>query len=167
MKKKLAKLLICVSMVGLIFSLGACGSDDDSSSKSNSNSNSSSNSSDKKSDKLYSSIKDYIESDEFQAEFSSQVKSFEGSGMSMDITAEGNKLIYVYKYTDEKLIDDTYTLEDAKAYFDKALESQKSTFTSICSQLPLYIDVEDPVLVLRYYDFDDTLIYEKEFTAED
>lgn len=164
MKKKLAKLLICVSMIGLVFTLGACGSDDDNSSNSGSGSNKQESN---KSDKQYGSLKEYVESDELQSELKKQMSSYEGMGMSMDITAEGNKLVYSYKYTDEKLIDDDYTLEDAQEYFDSAIEKQKSTFTSLCSQLPLLIDVEDPVVVLRYYDMDDTLIWEKEFTAED
>lgn len=119
------------------------------------------------SDKQYASIKEYVESDEFQAEIESQMKSYEGMGMDMKITAEGNKLVYTYKYIDEQLIDDDFTLEDAKEYFDSAIETQKSTFVSVCKQLPLYIDVENPVVVLRYYDLDDTLIWEREFTAED
>lgn len=119
------------------------------------------------SDKPYSSLKEYVESDEVKNELDSQMKMYEDSGMSMEISAEGNKLVYTYKYTDEQLIDEDYTLEDAKDYFDSAIEAQKSTFTELCAQLPLYIDVEDPVVVLRYYDMDDTLIWEKEFTAED
>lgn len=119
------------------------------------------------SDKQYASLKEYVESDEVQKVLETQMKQYEDMGMSMKISAEGNKLVYTYKYTDEQLIDDDYTLEDAKEYFDTAIESQKSTFTGICAQLPLYIDVENPVVVLRYYDLDDTLIWEKEFTAED
>lgn len=118
------------------------------------------------SNKQYASIKEYVEDDEFQKQVEQQMKSYEGMGMSMTITGEGNKLVYTYKYTDEMLIDDDFTLEDAKEYFDNAINGQKSTFTTLCKQLPIYIDVEDPVVVLRYYDFDNTLIYEKEFTAE-
>ena len=90
------------------------------------------------------------------------MSSYEDSGMSMDIKGEGNKLIYTYQY-DEPLIDDTFTLEDAQAYFDDAIKQQESTFTTLCSQLPLYIDVKDPVVVLKYIDADGTLIWEKEF----
>lgn len=124
------------------------------------------NSSSNVSDKQYASIKEYVEDDEFQKQVEQQMKSYEGMGMSMTITGEGNKLVYTYKYTDEKLIDDDFTLEDAREYFDEAINGQKSTFTSLCKQLPIYIDVENPVVVLRYYDFDNTLIYEKEFTAD-
>lgn len=85
----------------------------------------------------------------------------------MEIKGEGNKLIYIYQYTDAPLITDSFTLEDAQASFDKAIENNASTFSSICSQLPQYIDVEDPVVVLRYLDMDGSLIWEKEFTAED
>ena len=124
------------------------------------------NSSSNVSDKQYASIKEYVEDDEFQKQVEQQMKSYEGMGMSMTITGEGNKLVYTYKYTDETLIDDDFTLEDAREYFDDAINGQKSTFTSLCKQLPIYIDVENPVVVLRYYDFDNTLIYEKEFTAD-
>ena len=128
-----------------------------------SNGNSSSNVSGKK----YASIKDYVEDDEFKKQVEQQMESYEGMGMSMTITGEGNKLVYTYKYTDEMLISDGFTLEDAREYFDGAIAGQKSTFTALCKQLPVYIDVENPVVVLKYYDFDNTLIYEKEFTAED
>ncbi len=128
-----------------------------------SNGNSSSNVSGKK----YASIKDYVEDDEFKKQVEQQMESYEGMGMSMTVTGEGNKLVYTYKYTDEMLISDDFTLEDAREYFDGAIAGQKSTFTALCKQLPVYIDVENPVVVLKYYDFDNTLIYEKEFTAED
>lgn len=164
MKKKLAKLLICVSMIGLVFSLGACGSDDDS----DTGKKPATQATTKKpsSSKQYASIKDYVNDPTFQAAVKKEMAAYEGQGMSMTITGEGNKLVYTYKYTDKNLIDDNFTLEDAQEYFDDAIKSQESQFKSLCKQLTNYIDVDDPVVVLRYYDYDDTLIWEKEFKAD-
>lgn len=164
MKKKLAKLLICVSMIGLVFSLGACGSDDD---KDTGKKPATQQTTKKQSSsKQYASIKEYVNDPTFQAEIKKQMAQYEGQGMSMEITGEGDKLVYTYKYTDEKLIDDDFTLDDAKEYFDGAMKNNESQFKSLCSQLTKYIDVEDPSVVIRYYDYDDTLIWEKEFKAD-
>lgn len=165
MKKKLAKLLICVSMIGLVFSLGACGSDDDSNTGKKPASQQSTT---KKpsSSKQYASIKDYVNDPTFQAEVKKLIEQYEGQGMSMTITGEGDKLVYTYKYTNEQLIDEDFSLEDAQAYFDEEVAKQESQFKSLAKQLPTYIDVDDPSVVLRYYDYDDTLIWEKEFKAD-
>lgn len=163
MKKKLAKLLICVSMIGLVFSLGACGSDDDSNTGKTSQQSTTKKQS---SSKQYASIKDYVNDPTFQAEVKKQMAQYEGQGMSMTITGEGDKLVYTYKYTDKQLIDEDFSLEDAQAYFDEAVAKQESQFKSLAAQLPVYIDVDDPSVVLRYYDYDDTLIWEKEFKAD-
>lgn len=160
MKKKLAKLLICIFMLGIVFSLGACESDDDKSNE-NETSNYSSNS-----EKMYSSIKEYVESDEFQNMLKKQMSSDKDASPSMEVKGEGNKLVFSYQYT-KPLIDDTFTLEDARKLFDQAIEQTASTYTNICSKLPLIIDVKDPVVVLKYIDADGTLIWEKEFKSED
>ena len=165
MKKKFAKLLICVSMLGLVFSLGACGSDDDSNTGKDTVAQATTPKS-QTSSKPYASIEDYVNDPIFQAEVERQMAEYEGKGMSMTITGEGDKLVYTYKYTAEKLIDEDFTLEEAQANFDESIKEQESIFISLCKQLPVYIDVDDPSVVLRYYDYDDTLIWEKEFKAD-
>lgn len=163
MKKKLAKLLICVSMIGLVFSLGACGSDDDSNTGKPATQATTKKQS---SSKQYASIKDYVESPEFQAQVKSMLEGSEESGISMTITGEGNKLIYTCTFA-EQMIDDDLSLEDARTSLENTLEAAASQYTTICKQLPIYIDVKDPVVVVRYIDADGTTIYEREFTAED
>lgn len=136
MKKKLAKLLICVSMIGLVFSLGACGSDDDSSTGKKPATESTTKK--QSSSKQYASIKDYVSDPTFQAQVKKQMAQYEDQGMSMTITGEGDKLVYTYKYTDEKLIDEDFSLEEAQAYFDEAVAEQESQFKSLAAQLPVY-----------------------------
>ena len=72
MKKKLAKLLICVSMLGLVFTLGACGSDDDKDTGSKTPTTKKTETATKK----YASIEDYVNDPTFQAQLKSMMKQY-------------------------------------------------------------------------------------------
>ena len=106
----------------------------------------------------FASIQEFIDSDMMQEELATQLESLEGTGMSMELTAEDNKLIYNFKIDDPDLSAamDSATLEST-------LDSQASTFESVAGALPAAIDVENPVIVVRYLDSDGKELVSREF----
>lgn len=108
----------------------------------------------------FASIQEFIDSDIMQEQLQTQMSALEGSGMSMEITGEDNKLIYSFKIDDPDLsaVMDTAALESA-------LESQTSTFESVAGILPTAIEVENPVVVVRYLDSDGNELVAREFAS--
>ena len=110
----------------------------------------------------YASIQEFIESDMMQEQLATQMSSLEGSGMSMELSAEDNNLIYSFKIDDP----DLSAAMDASA-LESSLDSQASTFESVAGVLPAAIDVENPVVVVRYLDSDGNELASREFAASD
>lgn len=113
------------------------------------------------SNKMYSSIKEYISSDDVKKmvdSMNSNIEEFE-----MNIKAEDNALIYEYIYT-EAIPEESIALVEET--LKGAAENQESIFNNILDSIKLYVDVDAPVVLLRYYNADGTLIAEIEFDGE-
>lgn len=108
----------------------------------------------------YASIKEYVESDAVQSQLEAMLSSMDTSTMKMDVYGEDNKLVYSYTY-----LMDLTGMGDIGATLDAALEQQASTFQSVASSLKLAVDVDNPVVVVKYLDKDGNEITSKEFTA--
>lgn len=110
----------------------------------------------------YASIQEFVESELMQEKLASQTESLEGTGMSMELTAEDNRLIYDFKIDDPDLSAamDTASLEST-------LDSQASAFESVAEVLPEVINVNDPVVVVRYLDSDGNELVSREFAPFD
>ncbi len=181
MKNKIRKLLLLMCAMTLAFALTACGggnksgtSDDTAQTEEDTNAADDAAADDAAADDAandtagddsaatgkFASIQEFIESDMMQEQLASQQASLEGSGMSMDITGEDNKLIYSFTIDDPELssLMDTATLEST-------LDSQASTFESVASILPAAIEVDNPVVVVRYIGSDGTELVSREFAA--
>lgn len=73
-------------------------------------------------------VQDYIESDAFKTEVSSVKEQLEGQGMSVDITAKENALVYSYTLNQE------LSEEDLEAY-TQTLEASASTLQTTMKQV--------------------------------
>ena len=82
----------------------------------------------------------------------------EGTGLTADITAEDNKLVYNFTITDPNVAASL----DAAA-LQSSLDSQASTFESIASTIPLAVEIDNPVVVVRYLDSTGAVIVSQEF----
>lgn len=179
MKNKFRKLLLLMCAMTLAFALTACGgSGDDADSSGDAaqteedasagddaaaqDDAADDNAADDTAAGKFASIQEFIDSDMMQEELATQLESLEGTGMSMELTAEDNKLIYNFKIDDPDLSAamDSATLEST-------LDSQASTFESVAGALPAAIDVENPVIVVRYLDSDGNELASREFAASD
>lgn len=175
MKNKFRKLLLLMCAMTLAFALTACGgSGDDADSSGDAaqteedasagddaaaqDDAADDNAADDTAAGKFASIQEFIDSDMMQEELATQLESLEGTGMSMELTAEDNKLIYNFKIDDPDLSAamDSATLEST-------LDSQASTFESVAGALPAAIDVENPVIVVRYLDSDGNELVSREF----
>lgn len=164
MRKKGFKLFACAVAMTMALSLGACGSKDDEDTKAKTEESSDEEEeADDSSEEItgkFDSIEDYVNSELLQSQLSSMMDSLEGSGMSMEVKGEGDKLIYSYKY------DEVVKAEGMAETLQAGLESQASTFSQVASSLKLAVDVENPIVVVEYIDANGEMIYSQEFTAE-
>ena len=110
----------------------------------------------------YATIQEFIDSDMMQESLQEQMASLEGTGMSMSITGEDNKLIYSFTIDDPDL---SAAIDPAD--LESSLDSQASTFESVAAVLPAAIEVDNPVVVVRYLGSDGTELASREFVPSD
>lgn len=104
----------------------------------------------------YASIDEFLSSQDIQ----SQLDAMQTDELGVTITAEDNKLVYTYTFAEGIETD------GAAEALETGIQSQASTFQSIAATLALVVDVENPVVVVRYLDYQGNEIYSTEFTAE-
>ena len=109
----------------------------------------------------FQTLEDFVNSDILQAQLEQQMETLEGTGLSAEVTADGNKLIYSFTIENESLS----SLMD-KNFLESGLDEQEDMYKGIAAMLPAAVDVEDPVVVVRYLDCDGNEITSREFPAE-
>ncbi len=111
----------------------------------------------------FSTLEDFINSDEMQSQISSIVDSIADSGITVDVTAEGNRLTYLYTYSADIL--EGVDMDSLTSTLNDVLESSADTFEGIASSLKSAVNIDDPVVVVTYAKADGTIIATREFTA--
>lgn len=104
----------------------------------------------------YASIADYVASDEAQKAVE-VLNNLEG--LEIKLKADGNKMIYEYKYT--SIAKQAGMEEELK----KGLAEQKSTFVQAANDLKKQVKVDNPVVTVTYLDKNGDLIYSEDFSA--
>ena len=139
MKKTTLKTIAIALVMTLMLAMTACGGNKD------------------------AALEKYFQTDEMQEMVQEAKDSVEGSGMSIEILAEGNTLIYEYTF-EEDSFDDSM-LDAVKQQLVSGLESTASTFEGIASDLNDELKVENSKVVVRYLYNGETLA-ESEYTAD-
>lgn len=139
MKKTTLKTIAIALVMTLMLAITACGGNKD------------------------AALEKYFQTDEMQEMVQEAKDSVEGSGMSIEILAEGNTLIYEYTF-EEDSFDDSM-LDAVKEQLVSGLESSASTFEGIASDLNDELKVENSTVVVRYLYNGETLA-ESEYTAD-
>ena len=139
MKKTTLKTIAIALVMTLMLAMTACGGNKD------------------------AALEKYFQTDEMQEMVQEAKDSVEGSGMSIEILAEGNTLIYEYTF-EEDSFDDSM-LDSVKEQLVSGLESTASTFEGIASDLNDELKVENSTVVVRYLYNGETLA-ESEYTAD-
>lgn len=169
MKKFTSKLLLVMMVLTMAFGLAACGSEKNDSKTNNSQgsvSNTNNQTSSKNQDeakKAYASVEDYVSSDEVQAVLSEVEGTLSGTGMGIAIKADGDKMIYSYKYDSIKKADLT---DEQIAALETSVEAESDTFQDTADELKKLVDADSPSVVLEYVDANNEVIYSKEFVAQ-
>lgn len=139
MKKTTLKTIAIALVMTLMLAMTACGGNKD------------------------AALEKYFQTDQMQEMVQEAKDSVEGSGMSIEILAEGNTLIYEYTF-EEDSFDDSM-LDAVKEQLVSGLESTASTFEGIASDLNDELKVENSTVVVRYLYNGETLA-ESEYTAD-
>jgi len=165
MRKKIIKVTACVAVMAMALAFAGCGSDDSSKDSDKKTESSVDKDEDKKKEsdnKAYDSVADYVSSDEVQKELETLKATLDTSVMSIDIHADGDKLVYSYQYTS---VENSQEVKDA---LDAELESETNTntFVQTANGLKQYIAGDDLSVVVEYKDKNGTLITSKEYKAE-
>lgn len=108
----------------------------------------------------FATIEEFVNSDIMQEQIDSITSSLKDSGMNIKITGEGDKLVYTYTYE-----TDTTDIEGLAEMLESGMEDQTSVFEGVAASVKLAVDVESPVVVVRYLDSEGNEIYSREFTA--
>ena len=138
MKKLVKKIVLLATVAAMGLSMIACG-------------------------KKYSSVADYVKSDEVQQVLTDTRDMLDGTGMSIDIKADGDKMVYTYKYDGLEKAD----LSDAQiSTLESGVEAEADTFQDTADELKKLVKADSPSVVLEYVDTNGEVIYSREFTAK-
>lgn len=135
MKQKVSRIIVMAMILAMTLTVVGCG-------------------------KKFDNLDDFIASDEMQTELETVRESLAGSGMSIDIKADGDKLIY--EYTLDQQVDATGMAESLEA----AMDQQKDAFVQVAEELKKEVKVDNPAVVVKYLNNDGTEIFSKEYAPE-
>lgn len=155
MKKLTTNFLLFVMILAMTFSMAACGSKESTTNDISQTSQSTSGKSGQ-----YSSVEEYVNSEEVQSQLSSLEKSLEGSGMKIKVTAKDNKMIYNYTY------DNMEKSDELAEQLEEAMQAQDSTFQATADGIKSEVGVDSAIVVIEYVDKNGEMIYTKEYTAK-
>ena len=108
----------------------------------------------------FATMKEYAESPDVQKQMQAMADLFKDSGLEFSMTGEENRLIFTYTYLEGA---ETSSFEEA---IEQIIEKFTPTFEQIAGSLKNVVEVDNPVLVVRYTDADGTEVYSKEFSSE-
>lgn len=180
MKKNLFRVMACVLAFALMLSLAACGGKANNSSTAPNSSAASSeaasstpvsasepeskaeSSTAAPADGKYASIQEFLEDPQVSSQLETMMSAL-GDDMDIDVSADGDRLVYTFKFSEE--IED---LEATKSAMEEQMNDDTfaSTFKNIAGSLSEAIEVENPSVVVTYLAMDGTEIYSQEYFAE-
>ena len=175
MKNLIRKISLIMCVIMLTFAVSACGKSDNDSKKNEPKTENTAKEAAKDDAKddaednddaavtgKFKTLEDFVNSDIMQQQLETQLASLEGSGIALNLTAEDNKLIYNFTIEDADL---SAALAADPSTLESSLQSQASTFESVASSLKAAVEVENPVVVVRYLDNTGAEIVAQEFAG--
>ncbi len=108
---------------------------------------------------VFDSVEEYVKSDEMQKELDSLRES--ADGVDITVTAEGNKLMYVYTY------EETMDKELIGPILDEQMEKQASTFRTIAKQIKLVVDTDEVKVQVLFKNPDGSVLSDSLFSSKD
>ena len=108
---------------------------------------------------LYDSVEAYLETEEMQEMIESLRASV--NGMNIEVSAQGNKLIYTYTYTDA--VDPSAI----GPILDEQMEKQASTFQTVAKQVKLVVNADEVLVQVVFQNPDGTVLSDTQFSSEE
>lgn len=93
-------------------------------------------------------VEDFVNSSLIKGQLDSMKEEMSGQGLDIDITAEGNKLVYTFAYQDLQGAD----RDTVAAALEGAMDSMAATFEDIAAQLKDAVEQDDVSVEVRYLD---------------
>lgn len=106
--------------------------------------------------KTYSSVDSYVKSPINQVALSA-ILGPSDEEKDIEIKAEGENLVFEYRY--KEIFDEKSKKSVAAAHSEK-YKFNSTDFTNLANTLKREVEVENPSVIVRYYNGDDTIIYE-------
>lgn len=110
--------------------------------------------------KKYKSVEAYVNSDEVQEVLDTLEGQMSGTGMSIEITAEGDKMVYTYTY------DNVAKADGMAESLESAMKAEDDTFQSTADEIKKVVKAKNPSVVIKYVDMNGEEIYSKEYVAK-
>ena len=101
----------------------------------------------------------YVNSSRMQEEVKNLEAEGKEQGMDIRLTGEGNELRYTYTFAEE------LDAEMAAPVLEESLETQTDVFVNLAKSLAGVVAVEEPTVVVSYYNPGEVLVYTRSFTA--
>lgn len=105
----------------------------------------------------FASIQEYVESPQIKSQTEEVQKKAKEQNMLMETTADGDKVIHSYTHIVSVDADST------KVALDRHMEKNKASVAMVLMGIKDAVDVENPILVYRYFNADGSPIAEYEF----
>lgn len=110
--------------------------------------------------KKYKSVEAYVNSPEVQKIISDAESEVSGMGMKIEVTADGDKMVYTYTYENIEKAD------GMEEQLESAMSAQDSTFQTTANEIKKVVKADHPSVVIEYVDCNGEMIYSKEYVAE-
>lgn len=175
MKKRTPKLPLFIMILAAAFSLTACGKSNKKDSagkkeeitqektdeKKDETDEKKDETDEKKDNSLYNTVADYVNADEMRTAIDN-LRSSLPEGISIDLLAEGNKLIYYFAYETIAHVEGDGMVEALEA----AIAEQDAVFQQTADSVKMFVNEDEVVVEIRYVDMNGAVIYSKTYTSQ-
>lgn len=113
----------------------------------------------------YGSLQDWIDSEEAQSVIDSTNAALASSGMTIDLSADGNVFVYEY-YVSDDLGVKTLSQEQITAVLDPVVEGQRTNLTALFDSFQSEYGIRLDGIRVSFYTEDGDLLYSKDLVNE-
>ncbi len=96
----------------------------------------------------FTSLEEYLSNSTVKASLDAVIESMEAQGISLDITAQGNTMVYTYTYQEQLDLSDPAQKDAMVNALDSAMESQKDTFETSLNQIRSVINPQVTIKIV-------------------
>lgn len=103
-------------------------------------------------------VQDYLNRSDVQSQINILKSSLQGTGPSLDVVAEGNSMVYIYRFNTMQ-----YPTQSQLDSMRSQLQAQRSTYTTLINEIESLTSAVNPTVVARYVNADGSTIIELTF----